>query len=170
MTSTKKTPLYRLPNIKVNDLSVGIYIMELPKTDILNYLDMYGHFNQAIIHQVLDIIKTRMGHVVNNMLIKTDVYNKYDKLEPVDTILLTFIKHYRGSTQTVAIALNDKIDEDLNDNQKTSKLIKQTFNQCSKVIKMDMCMITTEASIYFGFNKEEEVNTSELEDVIKLLF
>ena len=138
---TLDTPIYVFKPLTQNDLKIQLQCVELPLDKDLSYLDMTGQFSTGVLQQVWDCI--------NSLSISS---NPDLKLElDCDAILLSFIKHYRGSTQTVCISSNSELFQKYSDNAMTNQL----FQEAEVVSKYNLQAFLNDNNIVFGISTRD---------------
>ena len=126
MKDTKlETPIWVLDDINNDNLKILPLICELPTNELFSRLEFSGTFNDAIINQLVGLIRQLQGHIPYGGIQKVDFKPTIN--DNYDVILLMLQKHYSGSTRTLALALNDKGNNDIEkyDNTYTAKFYKE---------------------------------------------
>ena len=144
MTKEELTPIYVANTLEHEGKKLKIFIMELPSNEIINMLDLTGVFVQSIVYQVYEIIKYLLQHKDDDLKIKYDF----------DGILLTFIKHYKGTTQTIVLSSLDDVVNKYNDFNITNKLIKH----CTPTRKYNVKAIIEGTSVIFDLLDKDKGN------------
>ena len=114
MTIELLTPMYVSNTIEHEGKKLKMFIVELPSNEIINMLDLTGVFIQSVVSQVYEIIRDIVENKDDTLKIKYDF----------DGILLSFIKHYKGTTQTIVLSSDEEIVSKYNDFNLTNVLIK----------------------------------------------
>ena len=147
---TLDTPIYVFKPITHEDYKIQLFSVDLPFGKDLSYLDMTGQFGPGVLQQVWDSIQS------------LSVSSKPDlKLElDCDVVLLSFIKHYRGSTQTVCISSNSELFQKYSDNSKTNKI----FKDAEVVSKYNLQAFLNDKNLIFGVSTRDS-NISQWEEL-----
>jgi len=166
MKNTKiETPMWELNDIHNDSLKILPLICELPYNELFSRLEFSGTFNDAIINQLVTLIRQLQGHTPSGGIAKIDF--KATLNDDYDIILIMLQKHYSGSTRTLALALNEKGNDDISkyDNEYTAKFYKNgniskkhnvSLNLTKKVIRF----------AYFGPDKVTEKDIARLKSKI----
>jgi len=160
------TSLWILGQHKEHDLKIGSVIIELPNHETLRFLDVNGHFQPAILNQILQILTIIRGGSSNDAIVSVEMIGKFPEF-PVDEdiLLLQFQKHYFTTTQTVCLPLTQKGQEKANlfsDNMITNKYLQEA----EVVLKYTIDVVLEPNNIIFMVHglgesifKEEEIVT-----------
>lgn len=166
MQETKiETPMWELDDIQDSGLNILPLICELPSDPLFSKLEFTGQFNDAIINQLVNLIRQLQGHMPSGGLMKMDF--KATLKDDYDMILIMLQKDYSCSTRTLALALNDKGNEDISkyDNEYTAKFYKNgTISQ-----KHDVSLDLRDGVIrfaYFGKKNITDDDTTRLKKKI----
>ena len=147
---TFDTPIYVFKPLTYEKTKIQLLCVELPFDKDLSYIDMTGQFGEGVLHQVWDSIQSLSRH--SNPDLKLEIES--------EVILLSFIKHYRGSTQTVCICPNSELFEKYSDNLKTNKL----FQEAEVVSKYNLQAFLDDKNLIFGVSTQD-ANTSKWQDL-----
>ena len=137
MTIELLTPMYVSNTIEHEGKKLKMFIVELPSNEIINMLDLTGVFIQSVVSQVYEIIRDIVENKDDTLKIKYDF----------DGILLSFIKHYKGTTQTIVLSSDEEIVSKYNDFNLTNVLIKN----CLINRKYNLKGIIEGTSVIFDF-------------------
>ena len=147
---TLDTPIYVFKPITHEEYKIQLFSVELPIDKVFSYLDMSGQFRPGVLQQVWDSIQSLS--ISSNPDLKLEL--------DCDAILLSFIKHYRGSTQTVCISSDSKLFEKYSDNSKTNKI----FQDAEVVSKYNLQAFLNDNNLVCGVSTRDS-NTSKWEEL-----
>lgn len=162
-----KTPLWILEKTNDNGLKIGMVVFELPEHKTLHFLDSNGHFQGAILNQVIQILLMLRGGAPNEGLINAKMQGKFPEF-PVDEdlLLLQFQKHYLNTTQTSCLPLTAAGEEkgaDYLDNTVTNKF----FKKANFILKYTVNILIEPTNIVFSLNELGDANIDD-EAVLKI--
>ena len=147
---TLDTPIYVFKPLTQNGNKIQLLSVELPFDKDLSYLDMTGQFGPGVLQQVWESIQSL-----------TENSNPELKLElDCDVVLLSFIKHYRGSTQNICIASDSNVFQKYQDNALTNKL----FQDAEPFLKYNLQAFLNEKNLIFGVSTRDS-NVSKWEEL-----
>lgn len=147
-----ETPLWILEQIDDQDLKIGLVIVELPEHKTLEYIDLNGHFQPAILNQLLQVLMMMRGEPMNGALMNAEAISKFPEFQVgEDLILLQFQKHYFGSTQTACIPLS-KIAEEKAYIFSDHMMTNQYFQEANFLLKYNLNIILEPNNIAFSLN------------------
>ena len=144
MTKEELTPIYVANTLEHEGKKLKIFVIELPSNEIINMLDLTGVFVQSVVYQVYEIINYLLQHKDEDLKIKYDF----------DGILLSFIKHYKGTTQTIVLSSDEEIVSKYNDFNLTNVLIKN----CIPTRKYNLKGIIEGTSVIFDLLEKDKGN------------
>ena len=147
---TLDTPIYVFKPVTHEGTTIQLMSVELPFDKDLSYLDMTGQFGQGVLQQVWDSIQSLSEHSNPELKLELDC----------DVVLLSFIKHYRGSTQNICIAPDANLFQKYQDNTQTNKL----FQDAVPVFKYNLQAFLNEKNLIFGVSTRDS-NVSKWEEL-----
>lgn len=147
---TLDTPIYVFKPLTQDGNKIQLLSVELPIDKVFSYLDMTGQFGAGVLQQVWDSIQSLSIHSDSNLKLELDC----------EVVLLSFIKHYRGSTQTVCISSNSELFQKYSDNSKTNKI----FKDAEVVSKYNLQAFLNDNNLVFGVSTRDS-NTSKWEEL-----
>jgi len=128
------TPLYVMKTICNDNLRIKVMVVELPSDAFMSYLDFTNQFEPAVINQVLNIIFIMIGDINSGVLFKPESLNTIKK--DFDCLLISFIKHYRQTTQNIFVDFSDNENlQTYNDTIFTNKIIKSSYPEAKYDMK-----------------------------------
>lgn len=137
MNSVVDIPLYYFGEIEHKDKKFTVAVAEVPYDEFITGLDLNGHFYPGVINQIYNLV-SELGESDNGYII-------------------SFIKHYYRSTQTVVFSYEQDSIRKYNDNKITNSII---YNNNPKVV-YDAKANIKGSEISFGIYKELEKNSWE---------
>lgn len=161
------TPVYVFNDIQQDGLSICSLVCELPGNKLFLMLEQAQIFHEAITQQLQSVLITLQGHIVPNTIQNSEL--KFPLTSGHDLMLLQYHKHYKGSTETVAIGITDKITNvasKYNDNLYTNKMFKK--NTITK--KLDIKLHMKDGLIKFGYHGELTLNDSDESEILKKIY
>jgi len=148
-------------------LKVAMVIIELPINNTIAYLDMCGKFREAVVYQILAILRTLAGDLTSGVIRSTEL-KECSNLKDCDLSLVMFIKHYRGSTATVMVPNSDLSDikesyiSALMSELYANKFFKDSLEN-SSVSKIPMHLVEDSGMFFFAVCGNETTDIDETE-------